>query len=143
MASPKSILSIMIGPKKEDKESEVECKMAELIEKCFASRTLAHIAHLTTNSFAKHIALNDFYDDIVNEVDDIAENYIGIFGPLKGLKCCCADMPDSIVNYIQAEMEWIDNNRIFISKANKTIENLLDGLLAKYSKVLYKLKQLN
>jgi hypothetical protein len=49
-------------------------KAAELIARCFAARTAAHIAHLQTTSYAQHVALDEFYNAIVglaNMVDEI------------------------------------------------------------------------
>lgn len=49
-------------------------KAAELIARCFAARTAAHIAHLQTTSYAQHVALDEFYNVIVglaNMVDEI------------------------------------------------------------------------
>ena len=39
--------------------------IGELIIKLLHARTNAHILHLGTTSYAKHKALNDFYDEIV------------------------------------------------------------------------------
>ena len=42
---------------------------AELVARCFAARTSAHLAHLTTTSYAQHVALGDFYDAIASGAD--------------------------------------------------------------------------
>ena len=42
--------------------------IGELIIKLLHARTNAHLLHLGTTSFAKHKALNDFYDEIVDLV---------------------------------------------------------------------------
>ena len=42
----------------------------ELVEKVFAARNEAHIAHWATKSFAKHMALNEFYDNIIDLIDN-------------------------------------------------------------------------
>ena len=54
--------------------------IGELIIKLLHARTNAHILHLGTTSFAKHKALNDFYDEIVDLVDTLAEAYQGDYG---------------------------------------------------------------
>ena len=46
------------------------------------SRTMAHKAHLKTGSYAKHVALKEFYEEIVEELDEIAEAYQGKYGLL-------------------------------------------------------------
>lgn len=47
--------------------------LGELILHCFHARTNAHVLHLTTKSRAVHTALNDFYDEIIDLVDSLAE----------------------------------------------------------------------
>ncbi len=39
---------------------------AELVARCFAARTAAHFAHLKSKGYACHMALNEFYDSIVD-----------------------------------------------------------------------------
>ena len=141
MASPKSILTIVIGKSKED--NEVESKMCELVEKAFTTRNLLHFAHLSTKSYAAHKALGAMYEDIVDKVDSIAEVYQGKFGLLSGLEQCEAEVPADIVKYVEDEAAWLDDNRVFISKGYKPIDNMIDDLLALYQSTLYKLKNLS
>lgn len=54
----------------------------EIIGIMFMSRTYAHMAHLKTGSYAKHKALNKFYDDIVDDADELAEAAQGLWGKL-------------------------------------------------------------
>lgn len=54
--------------------------IGELIIKLFHARTTAHILHLKTRSHAQHKALNDFYDEIVDLADALAEAYQWITG---------------------------------------------------------------
>ena len=60
------------------KKSEPKYTVPQLVVELFNSRTIAHIEHLTTTSFAAHKALNDYYDSIVGLADDIAESYTGL-----------------------------------------------------------------
>ena len=47
---------------------------------CMAARTDAHLLHLQTRSYAQHIALQEFYDGLVDLVDRFAETYMGMEG---------------------------------------------------------------
>ncbi len=49
--------------------------ITELISKTFHSRNAAHIAHWRTKNFARHVALNKFYDKVIDIVDDLVEAY--------------------------------------------------------------------
>lgn len=61
--------------------------VSELISKLFHSREQAHILHLQTSSYAKHKALNAYYDAIVGLADKYAETYQGtVNSVIKGYK---------------------------------------------------------
>lgn len=61
--------------------------VSELISKLFHSREQAHILHLQTSSYAKHKALNAYYDAIVGLADKYAETYQGTVNEvIKGYK---------------------------------------------------------
>ena len=47
------------------------------------SREQAHAFHLTTNSYAQHKALQNYYEGIVPLLDSWAEAYMGKYGRLK------------------------------------------------------------
>jgi len=128
---------------KESKENEIESSMCELIERVFNTRTLLHFAHLSTKSYAAHKALGDMYDAIVDNVDEIAEVYMGKFGLLKDLEVEACKVPSDIIRHIKEEAQWVDENRMFICKGYKPVDNLIDGLLATYSRTIYKLENLS
>jgi len=50
------------------------------IAQSMALRTATHLAHLSTKSYAHHMALGDFYDDLLDLVDKYAEIYMGLEG---------------------------------------------------------------
>ena len=56
---------------------------AQLVAKCLAVRTAAHYAHFKSRSYARHVALGDFYDDLLDAVDEFAEVYMGVEGRLE------------------------------------------------------------
>ena len=55
----------------------------QLVAKTFASRNAAHLQHWRTSSFSEHMALNEFYDEIIELVDNLVEAYQGAFGLIK------------------------------------------------------------
>ena len=56
--------------------------ISKMIAVMLMSNTFARIAHLKTPSYAKHKALNEFYDEIVELQDRFAEVAQGMFGKL-------------------------------------------------------------
>ena len=53
---------------------------ADFVGTLFLARDVAHSVHLNTRSYAKHVALNEFYDSIVDLADKFAEAYQGRHG---------------------------------------------------------------
>ena len=51
---------------------------AAFVARSFALRTAIHLAHLSSHSYAEHMALDGFYNDIVPLVDKYAEVYTGL-----------------------------------------------------------------
>jgi hypothetical protein len=56
--------------------------IAKAIGIMFMSRTASHISHLKTKSYAEHVALNEFYDAIVDLADSLIEAAQGQYGIL-------------------------------------------------------------
>ena len=55
-------------------------KAADFVGHLFLARDVTHSVHLNTRSYAKHVALNEFYDAIVDLADKFAEAYQGRHG---------------------------------------------------------------
>lgn len=107
----------------------------ELRDKAFELVTRAHNAHLSTGSYAQHVALGEFYSALEDKTDDIVETYQGCFGKL--------DKPDDGIASAIAEMaNWVAANKDEIAKENEIIENQLDELGAIFAKTFYKLNEL-
>jgi hypothetical protein len=49
----------------------------------FAVRTAAHLLHLSSTSYAQHVALADFYTSLVGLIDRYAEAYMAMDGQIK------------------------------------------------------------
>ena len=52
--------------------------MNEFIAKLFLTRELAHRYHLSTKSYSQHKALQNFYEDLLDLIDDLAEMTQGV-----------------------------------------------------------------
>jgi len=116
----------------------------ELISRVFATRNAAHLAHWSVRgrgSFSAHMALGEFYDAILDKIDQIVEVYQGAFGIVEVADTQSVD-PKDIKNHIFIEAQWLQDNREEISQDVSAIENLIDDLCATYLKTHYKLKNL-
>lgn len=117
---------------------------AELVMRCFAARTAAHALHLGTRSYAKHMALGDFYGGIGDLADSFAEAYQGVYGLLKlptgGGYDQSKDYKDGIG--LLAELRgWIQAKRRDIGSEKDTeLQNLIDEIVGLIDGTAYKLR---
>lgn len=123
-------------------EEDLPNVCGEFIDKVLTTRNLTHIAHLTTNSYSDHKALQHLYEDIVDILDNIVELYQGKFGKIGAIVFSKTKMPKNIVSHIEAEYQWFEDNRHNIAKGVSAIKAELDVLDAAYLKAIYKLKHL-
>lgn len=114
-----------------------------LVARVFSARNVAHLAHLRTKSYAQHMALGGFYEDVVGQIDKIVEVYQVCFGIVEIPELPAATYPKNIIGYLEKEAEWISNNRTKVAKGVTAIENLIDGLSEIYFGTLCKLKNLS
>ena len=120
-------------------------KLAALIGKGFQTRTFSHLFHLTTDSYAAHKALNDYYGGIIDLLDGIAESYQGLYGVVpqaiyvRGLS---GDAPESAVAMLKDYHQWIRANRNDVSDAS-VIQNQIDTVVELIASTLYKLENLS
>lgn len=114
----------------------------EFIGRTFAARNIAHVAHLTTKSYAHHMALGDFYEQLIPAVDAVAECYQGHFGALAEIEIQHGEH-DSIAAYLREEADWIESNRDEIAGDSPHVANLVDAVTAIYTRCVYKLENLS
>lgn len=115
--------------------------MENLIATLFLARELAHREHLRTRSYAHHMALGGFYDDIVAKADAIAEAYQGRFGLLGDIPMLVNTVSGDVVEVLQSHVEWIAAHRYEAApQSESAIQNLIDEAVAVYLSTIYKLR---
>lgn len=116
-------------------------KMADFIGMLFLGRDVAHSVHLNTRSYAKHKALNEFYDEIVDLADGLAEAYQGRHGLIGSITLHSAKKSSNIVEFLQSQLDEIEASRYDVcDKSDTALQNLIDGIVELYLSTLYKLK---
>ena len=118
----------------------------KLIARVFATRNAAHVAHWKAKgmgSYARHVALDEFYSEIIGQLDEIVEIHQGAFGLIDAVNFPgTTASPAGIVEHIKEEAQWLEDNRDEIADGVRAIENQVDELTAIYLKSYYKLKNL-
>lgn len=116
------------------------------IMKLFISRDQAHVFHLQTSAFAKHKALNEYYDGIISLIDGIAEQYQGKYGIIKGYKCDCeiVEGDQLILPYFTKLRDYVTEVRYKeFKKEDSELQNSIDEIVSLLNSTIYKLKFLN
>lgn len=117
--------------------------IGDLVNRVFNARDIAHRAHFKTKRYGAHMALGDFYDDIIEAIDEIVEVYQGARGKLVDVPVKALPQPEELIPWLQSEVAWINANRDAMSDGLKPVQNLIDGLAAIYHRTVYKLVNLH
>lgn len=113
----------------------------ELVSRCFHARTVAHILHLKTRSYAAHKALNEFYDEIVPLADSFAEAYQGDYGIIESYPQKFGAMPSDGLAMLEELSSWLEKNRFECCDEDDTyLQNIIDEIVALIRSTQYKLK---
>jgi hypothetical protein len=107
----------------------------------FLSRTVAHQLHLATTSFSEHMALNTFYEEIVNHADGIAEQWQGENEELLDIPTLAAKEATDPLKYLKTTLKWIEDNRYeAFDKTDTSIQNDVDNVVKLFRSTIYKLR---
>ena len=92
------------------------------------SVTNAHILHLTTRSYAEHVALQNFYENIGDLVDSFVEAFQGKYGLLHDFTSDykLPDAPISYIEYLKTEVETLRRQPRF--PQDSELQNLVDEI---------------
>jgi len=116
-------------------------KPCDFVGILFLARDVAHSVHLNTRSYAKHVALNAFYDGIVDLADKFAEAYQGRHGLIGPIGLMSAKKTNNIIEFLQDHLAEIESNRYEVCpKTDTALQNLIDEIVALYLSTLYKLR---
>ncbi len=119
-------------------------KPCDFIGVLFLARDVAHSVHLNTRSFAKHSALNGFYDEIVILADKFAEAYQGRKGLLGPITLLSAKKTTNIIDFLEDQLTDIEAARYSIcDKTDTPLQNVIDEIVGLYLSTLYKLRFLS
>lgn len=114
---------------------------AEFVGRLFHARDVAHSVHLNTRSFAKHTALGDFYDKIVDLADSFAEAYQGRHGLIGPVVLMRAKKTANIIEFLTESLAEIEANRYKVcEEKDSAIQNIIDEIVGLHLSTLYKLK---
>lgn len=105
-----------------------------------AVRTAAHLAHLTSTSYAQHVALGDFYDALVPLIDKFAEVYTGLEQALpKYPRVATLDYDDPI-ELVDDYLDLVRQEMKGDAKKSQALMNILAELEELAAQTAYRLR---
>ena len=114
---------------------------ANFVGTLFLARDVAHSVHLNTRSYAKHMALNEFYDNIVGLADKFAEAYQGRHGLIGPITLKSARKTTNILEFLEDSLADIEGSRYEVcEKTDTPLQNVIDEIVGQYLSTIYKLK---
>ena len=114
---------------------------ANFVGLLFLGRDVAHSVHLNTRSYAKHVALQGFYEDVIDLADKFAEAYQGKYGLIGGIALQPAKKTANIIDFLQEQADEIEANRYkVVDKECTPLQNIIDEIMGLYYGTLYKLR---
>jgi len=116
-------------------------KPADFVGTLFLARDVAHSVHLNTRSFAKHSALNTFYDEVIELADKFSEAFQGRYGLIGPISLMSATKTNNIIEFLQSSMDELEKCRYEVcEKTDTPLQNIIDEIIGLYLSTLYKLK---
>lgn len=113
--------------------------VAEFVGTLLHSATITHFMHLQTTSYAAHVALNTYYDEIVEATDSLAEAWQGSSGELIAPYPAMFGNPEvEPLDYLTSIREYVMVNRALISDQSN-IQNEIDNIMTLLDSTIYKL----
>lgn len=110
----------------------------------FFSRNQAHVFHLQSDSHAKHIALNEYYDGIIPLVDSLVETYQGtnpVILDYKNDEKYKGYTKDGVTKYFEDLLKEVQEDRKVFG-TDSDLQNIIDEIVSLIKSTLYKLKRL-
>lgn len=130
----------------ETEQNQESTSCAKLFSKLFESREMAHIYHLQVKgdegSYAAHMALNGYYEDVLDLIDSLIETYQGQYEVVEGYDIIDTKDTNSKdkVEYFKGLADFIKTERKCISQEDTHLHNIIDEIVALVYKTLYKLR---
>jgi len=118
------------------KKNNMKDHYAEFIAKLMEARTATHMMHLMTDSYARHKALNNFYETIQDQLDVVAEAAFGEYGKPTSMAISSMKVSvDSEEKYLKDLCSLVQEARDMCKSTN--IQNEIDNILTLCDKTLY------
>lgn len=117
------------------------------IEELFGTLQMSVVAtwrkHLRSAKYGKHMALDEFYKEMPEKVDDLIEAYMGAYGKKIGaFQNILSSSNMNTLKYLQ-ELKKVCKEGYDLLDDNEELEGLMDDIVNLINSTLYKVKELS
>lgn len=115
----------------------------ELIKRVLVTMLKTRVEQYKSRDGKIVCAIREFLKSIGNELDDVVEVYVGVFGELNYIDSSDIeekDAGDSLVDLLREESDWIEVNRDSISGGSNMVASMVDRVTLSYVKLIYNLE---
>lgn len=131
----------------EPREDQEDLQFAEqLAALCKLAVELAHREHWRVTgpgSDARHRALEEFYSDLTDLVDEFVETYSGDYDVMLDVPLAENEFGEDIVKVLEQIKAWINSHRDELDEPDdRPLQALIDDIVNRFSRTLFKLKRL-
>lgn len=112
---------------------------AGYISRLLHAVTATHMLHLSTRSYAHHMALGSLYDDPQEKVDELVEAYQGCTNQILSYPAESFTMPTDAVSYVSDLYAFCEGQRGAMGPESH-IQNIVDEVISIVATALYKLR---
>ena len=112
---------------------------AEFVGTLLHSSTVTHFMHLQTKSYAAHMALGSYYEEVIDLVDGLAESIQGKYGIIEDYGRTFGVPNSEPVAYFKSLTEYVDRVREDMP-ADTEIQNDIDSIMTLINSTVYKLR---
>ena len=122
-------------------EQNTEYTVAKCVIYFLHSVTNSHILHLQTRSYAEHKALEAYYTEIGDLINDFVEAYQGKYGIIEDYPEDYK-LPTPSIEYLVGLSTYLQEARLHLPQDTE-LQNLLDEIASLLDNTLYKLRFLS
>jgi len=120
---------------------------SKFFSKIFEARQMAHVYHLQVKgdmgSHAAHTALNEYYDGLLDLLDELIETYQGQYEVIEDYETIDTKdtkSKDKIEYFIELNTFIKDTRKVAFLEEDTHLQNIIDEIVALTYRLLYKLK---
>ena len=117
-------------------------QVGQLVGTLFHSRDIAHKVHLNCKLYSRHVALNEFYDEIIDLADSFSEKYIAKYKKEIDIQLDWPEDNGEIIDILRADLQRVENLRVSMAQGYSPLQNIIDEICGVYLEAIYKLERL-